>query len=1087
MAAPPSRSDAPAGPDALLRESAWLRRLAGGLLRDAAAADDLAQDVLVAALHRRPALEGARLRGWLASAARRIAWRRRARDAARDRVEAERARSAGAVDRDALAHLGLHRRLAEAILALEPPYRTAIVLRYLEDLSTREIAARLGIAEAAARKRVSRGLARLREALDADEGRGAWIAAAAALLRGSSGGVGPAPHDPPAPTPPDVHTTSAPTDARAPGPGACSARPAPEGPAPPRAAGRPAARLPQPFVPLLAAVMGSKLVVLALAVAAVSAVLLAVRGGLAPARGEAPALAAAPPADGVLAGSDAAEADDAALAATERPLERSPVLAGTTATPAAAVAGPRLRVLARDGAPLVAPAAAWVDAARRVRVIALGGDASAPLPAEARDAVAVRFFAGARGCAPAWSDGLPESGDLVLALERSVAVRGRVIEDGGPPLRPLDLGIYTRDDGIVADSHTGGVRRKLAAAGIVRGYERVWTAPDGAFELEGFRRGEEVSVGLPTTHRYEPSTSAAGRIRAGEDVELRLTRLPSVRGRLVWDDDGSPVRGGGLIVTYEDARGFGGPLTALEFADDGRFEIGLPVRDGDLELAPSERRTIYAKLRFDLNRGGTRAPVGFEREVALDPETLPLDLGELRVEPARELAVRIVDRTGRPVAGAAVASGVASATTNADGLAHVGVAPGDALSVLAPRFALREVSVPAEPSAEPLEVRLEPGTALLVRTGAAERGLKVRLRWERTPFEGAAPEHPLPRRVHTQLLGSPVLAWGNRRVQGQPGYVDLPLPPEGPLVVAGLRPGSELTVALLDACDEPFEEHPVVLPDGPGESTVELALEEPMALRVRILDPAGGVPPGASILLRRSVGRRGSTFAALGDLVTAYPLSEGAYDVTARATGFLPRTVQGHALRAGALPLEVRLDPARLLALRVVDGTGHALGARRISARAASGWSASPDWNDAGAFFPVTAPTVPLEVEATVGTRSYRAAVDGDATEAVVRVPAHARVRFELDRVPALQGEYGDVVLHLREVEGNGSLRTSIAFQGGVPGPLAEEVDLLPGAYALVVDLEEWIDATEETRTRRLAERRIEVAGDTVVRVEVGG
>jgi DNA-directed RNA polymerase specialized sigma24 family protein len=46
-----------------LRESAWVRGLARALLGEGAAADDLAQDVLVAALDGRPGLEGSRLRG----------------------------------------------------------------------------------------------------------------------------------------------------------------------------------------------------------------------------------------------------------------------------------------------------------------------------------------------------------------------------------------------------------------------------------------------------------------------------------------------------------------------------------------------------------------------------------------------------------------------------------------------------------------------------------------------------------------------------------------------------------------------------------------------------------------------------------------------------------------------------------------------------------------------------------------------------------------------------------------------------------------------------------------------------------------
>lgn len=54
-----------------------------------------------------------------------------------------------------------------ALAALRPSEREALVLRYQGELSFREIAELCGIDEAAARKRASRGLARLRTALAA--------------------------------------------------------------------------------------------------------------------------------------------------------------------------------------------------------------------------------------------------------------------------------------------------------------------------------------------------------------------------------------------------------------------------------------------------------------------------------------------------------------------------------------------------------------------------------------------------------------------------------------------------------------------------------------------------------------------------------------------------------------------------------------------------------------------------------------------------------------------------------------------------------------------------------------------------------
>ncbi len=169
-------------PDALLAESGYVRRLAHALVRGSHAntdADDVAQDVAVAALQQRTA--PAHLRGWLAAVARRLSARAR-RDAGR-RARHE-ANAAPPPHRDEGVHaaerLRLHQRLTSAVLALPEPYRTAVTLRFLDELPPRAIAARLGTTSEVVRQRVARGLALLRERLDGDIGdRDRWLRALA--------------------------------------------------------------------------------------------------------------------------------------------------------------------------------------------------------------------------------------------------------------------------------------------------------------------------------------------------------------------------------------------------------------------------------------------------------------------------------------------------------------------------------------------------------------------------------------------------------------------------------------------------------------------------------------------------------------------------------------------------------------------------------------------------------------------------------------------------------------------------------------------------------------------------------------------
>ncbi len=176
----------PTSAEAALGELRWLRALALRLVRDEHAADDLVQETwLAAAQHGPVGLDGAGLRKWLATVARNR-FRRRLRDeAVRARHESARpALSAPEPPPDEVERLRRQRLVADLVLALREPYRSAVLLRYQDGWSYARIAARHGISRDAARKRVSRGLALLRAELDRAHGgdRGAWCALLAGLV-----------------------------------------------------------------------------------------------------------------------------------------------------------------------------------------------------------------------------------------------------------------------------------------------------------------------------------------------------------------------------------------------------------------------------------------------------------------------------------------------------------------------------------------------------------------------------------------------------------------------------------------------------------------------------------------------------------------------------------------------------------------------------------------------------------------------------------------------------------------------------------------------------------------------------------------
>lgn len=165
--------------DDLLIHAEFVRNLARDLVADPGLADDLAQEAWLQTLQR-PPRHGDSLRGWFATLLqnllhnlRRGERRRRAREH----------RAAGPRPLPDPAHIlereQVRERLVRAVLDLDEPFRSAVLLRYYEELPTNEIAAQLGVPAATVRTRLARGLSRLRERLDARDGRepGAWLGA----------------------------------------------------------------------------------------------------------------------------------------------------------------------------------------------------------------------------------------------------------------------------------------------------------------------------------------------------------------------------------------------------------------------------------------------------------------------------------------------------------------------------------------------------------------------------------------------------------------------------------------------------------------------------------------------------------------------------------------------------------------------------------------------------------------------------------------------------------------------------------------------------------------------------------------------
>lgn len=139
------------------RYHALVCAVAYGATGDRALSEDVAQDTFVVAWRGRHTLrDPARMRQWLCAIARHLALNTR-RDRRHEPLEDA---AAVAGDVDLHARLEQHERDAlvwEAIAAIPETYRVALVLYYREDKSIAEVATLLGISQANALQRLSRG------------------------------------------------------------------------------------------------------------------------------------------------------------------------------------------------------------------------------------------------------------------------------------------------------------------------------------------------------------------------------------------------------------------------------------------------------------------------------------------------------------------------------------------------------------------------------------------------------------------------------------------------------------------------------------------------------------------------------------------------------------------------------------------------------------------------------------------------------------------------------------------------------------------------------------------------------------------
>jgi len=576
----------------LLAHVAWVRDLALELVpADRHLAEDLAQDACLAALARRPSTERP-LAAWLGKVVRNLARHSKRGASRRSSREADAAREEAEPSAlDVVLKVAAHREVVEALLALDEPYRTTILLRFYEDLAPAAIARAQGVPVATVKTRLARGLERLRAKLDrthGDDGR-AWVLALIPLFE------------------------------------------KPGGPA---------------AATLWSLIVSTNLKIAAAALAAIGGAALLWSWNRSNETPEAPALAAAPAAAGSLEKSPA----ESALTTPSAPSLREPELAAESSAPAAA-AEPKapapapasvhgrvldlrsrslagVRVWFRDGA----NAMPSKEFARHAEEEPAPSSPTATSEADGRFEIAVPESAGTILCAEpklatvlAWLCGTTtRNAEAIVVVAPRIELSGRVVAEDGRPL----------EDASVVVALPAHFRKSFAEV-LDASEERGWVARTdarGAFDLtdvpevEGARLRVELE-GWPSYQEDAPQAT-----RRDLEIVMRQPRAEpgSVSGQVL-DPDGRLVA---------DARVALGPSLART-DEQGSFTMRIP--DGGA-------KSPWTAVKQGFLPAVEPPSPAVESGTADGSEFVVLRLGP----PPPAIEGRVVDRRGNPLAGVKV-------------------------------------------------------------------------------------------------------------------------------------------------------------------------------------------------------------------------------------------------------------------------------------------------------------------------------------------------------------------------------------------------------------------------------------------------
>lgn len=157
----------PSPSEDLLKHGAFVRGLSRRLTRNGADADDVEQDVWLAALKSPPRKGHTSLRAWFSRVTKNLVSRQgRSKTPVADETLTPRVEAGSRSTLESVAQQELIQRVIDCVVKLPEPYKTTVLLHFYEGLSVREIGEREGSTHAVVRHRLDRAVEMLKQEMD---------------------------------------------------------------------------------------------------------------------------------------------------------------------------------------------------------------------------------------------------------------------------------------------------------------------------------------------------------------------------------------------------------------------------------------------------------------------------------------------------------------------------------------------------------------------------------------------------------------------------------------------------------------------------------------------------------------------------------------------------------------------------------------------------------------------------------------------------------------------------------------------------------------------------------------------------------